>query len=214
LGVRLQATAFYRREHDVLRRAGEDRLDPLTGARIVESRFPLVSPTLDGTARGFEVLAIRRSAAGVSGWIGYSWARTHYRDTLTGEAFPGDLDQRHTLNVFAQQRLSYRMTVSAKLRVGSNFPIVGYFEGVPEALRLSAQRNGARLPVYTRLDVRANRTFTYRKSRLTLFVEVMNVLGRENLRQTDGSIRADLSATGYTDRLLPRVPSAGFLFEF
>ena len=32
------------------------------------------------------------------------------------------------------------------------------------------------MPLYSRLDVRANRTFNWEKKRLTLFVEVMNVL--------------------------------------
>ena len=106
------------------------------------------------------------------------------------------------------------MTISGKLRVGSGFPIVGYFDGTPEALRLSMRRNEVRLPPYARLDVRANRTFTFERSRLTLFVEVMNLLNRRNLRQTDGSVRANLEAVGFVDRLLPRVPSAGVLFEF
>ncbi|HEX5069050.1 MAG TPA: TonB-dependent receptor [Vicinamibacterales bacterium] len=212
----LQVNAFYREEHDVLRPAGENRVDPITGKRIVETPFPVYAPTLDGTSRGAEIVLMRRSPAGLSGWVSYSWSRTHYRDTLTGESFDGDFDQRHTFNVFAQQRLSYRMTVSGKLRVGSNFPLAGYFEGttVPEALRLSVVRNEVRLPMYARLDVRANRTFTFQRSRLTLFVEVMNVLARSNLRQTDGSIRLNLEAVGHVDRLLPRVPSAGVLFEF
>ena len=97
---------------------------------------------------------------------------------------------------------------------GSSFPIVGYFEGEPDALKLSTLRNQVRLPVYARLDVRANRTFTFSRSRLTLFVEVMNLLGRDNVRQTDGVIRPNLDAVGYVGSLLPRVPSAGFLFEF
>jgi hypothetical protein len=214
--IGLQVNAFYRQEHDVLRPAGEDRVDPITGKRIPETTFPVYSPTLDGTSRGAEIVVMRRSPNGLSGWISYSWARTHYRDTLTGESFDGDFDQRHTFNVFAQQRLSYRMTVSGKLRIGSNIPLVGYFQGttVPDALKLAVDRNQVRLPLYARLDLRANRTFTFQRSRLTLFVEVMNVLARSNLRQTDGSIRINLDAVGFTDRLLPRVPSAGVLFEF
>lgn len=215
-GIQVQATAFYRSEADVLRRAGEDRVDPVTGKRIVESTFPVFSPTLTGTSRGVELLIIRRSPTGLSGWVSYSWGHTRYHDELTGENFDGDFDQRHTLNVFAQQRLSYRMTVSGKLRIGSNFPLVGYFSGTtdPEALKLSTLRNQVRLPLYARLDIRANRTFTFQRSRLTLFVEVMNLIGRDNWRQVDGSIRANLDAVGYVDRLLPRVPSAGVLFEF
>lgn len=214
--MRAQATAFYRTENDVMRRAGEERIDPVTGLRITESTFPLVSPTLSGTTRGVELLLMRRAPSGLSGWIGYSWTHTTYQDRLTGESFDGDFDQRHTLNIFAQQRLSYRLAVSGKLRIGSSFPLVGYFQGQtePEVLKLSALRNQVRLPMYARLDVRANRTFTFQRSRLTLFVEVMNLLGRHNLRQTDGSIRANLDAVGFVDRLLPRVPSAGILFEF
>lgn len=212
----VQVNLFYRREHDVLRLAGEDRIDPITGQRIVQTTFPVFSPTLDGTSQGAEFVVMRRAAGGLSGWVSYSWARTHYRDTLTGESFGGDFDQRHTFNVFAQQRLSYRLTVSTKLRIGSNVPLVGYFEGttVPEDLTLSITRNDVRLPMYARLDVRANRTFTFKRSRMTLFVEVMNLIGRDNLRQTDGSIRVNLDAVGFVDRLLPRVPSAGLLFEF
>jgi hypothetical protein len=213
-GFGLQATGYYRTERDVLRRAGEDRLDPITGLRIAESTFPLIAPTLAGTSRGIDLTLIRRGTSGPTGWVSYSWARTRYDDRVTGERFEGDFDQRHTLNIFVQQRLSYRLTVSGKVRIGSNFPIVGYFEGDTESLWLSAVRNAARLPTYARVDVRANRTFTFARSRLTLFVEIMNVLGRDNLRQTDGSIRANLQAVGYTDRLIPRVPSAGFLLEF
>jgi hypothetical protein len=215
-GMRIQATGFFRSEADVLRRAGEDRVDPVTGKRIVESTFPVFSPTLTGSSRGVELSLIRQSASGLTGWVSYSWAHTRYHDELSGEDFDGDFDQRHTLNVFAQQRLSYRFAVSGKLRIGSNFPLVGYFAGTtePDALVLSTLRNQVRLPLYARLDLRANYTFTFQRSRLTLFVEVMNVLGRENLRQTDGFIRSNLMAIGYVDRLLPRVPSAGVLFEF
>ena len=68
---------------------------------------------------------MRRSAIGLSGWIGYMWSHTRVRDRLTAEAFDGDFDQRHTLNVVATQRLSYRTSVGAKLRIGSNVPLTG-----------------------------------------------------------------------------------------
>ena len=41
----------------------------------------------------------------------------------------------------------------------------------------------------------------------------MNALGRVNYGQTEGSIR-NLVASGFVTRLIPRVPSAGFLLEF
>jgi hypothetical protein len=214
-GWRIQGSLFYREESNVIRRAGEEHVNPATGMRVPEAVFPVFSSSLAGNTQGADLLLIRRSAASLSGWIGYTWSHTRYRDRDTAEEFDGDFDQRHTLNVFLLQRLSYRLAVSGKLRVGSNFPIVGYFAGTPEAMRLASERNQVRLPLYSRLDVRANRTFTFQRSRLTLFVEVMNLLGRENGGQSDGFIRLpSLEAVGYVQPLLPRIPSAGFLFEF
>ncbi len=186
----------------------------MDGRRIVGLPFPIYSSDLDGQSKGVDLVIERRAARGPAGWIAYSWARTRYDDQRTGETFDGDFDQRHTLNVFVQQRLSYRMNANMKLRIGSNVPVVGYFEGTTAALRLSALRNQVRLPVYARLDLRGSRTFTFERHRLTLFLEVMNALGRRNLGQTDGSIRTNLDAINYIEKLLPVVPSAGILIEF
>jgi len=207
-----RVAAFGRDESDVLRRTGEDRL--LNGVRIIASRFPTFRSSLDGSSHGMDVVLERRAARGPTGWIGYTWAHTTYHDTQNGEAFDGDYDQRHTLNVFVQQRLSYRLKVHAKFRYGSNFPIVGYFAGTPDALTLGSTRNDVRLPDYARLDINASRTFEFTHSRLTLFVEVMNATNRNNYGPADGSIRSNLTAVNFTESLNPIVPSAGVLIEF
>jgi len=214
-GTRLSVTAFHRREDNVLRRVNEDRLDPITGKRILASPFPEFAPNLDGESRGFDVTLKRIGTSGLTGWVAYTWAHTEHDDVSSGEHFDADYDQRHTLNVFAEQRLSYRFSIITKLRMGSNMPIIGYFGGTPpDALTLGTLRNQVRLPFYARLDVRANRTFTFDRGRLTLFVEVMNLWGRSNYGQGDGSIRANLQAVNFVERLIPFVPSAGFLIEF
>lgn len=210
--IHWQATVFYRRDEHIIRRVGEDCL--VNGSRVPASTFPQYGAELDGSPRGVDLVVQRRASSGPTGWIGYTFARTNYRDTITGEAFPGDFDQRHTVNAFVSQRISYRMDVSAKLRVGSNFPIVGYFSGSPEDLQLSSIRNQVRLPIYARLDLRADRTFTFDRRRLTLFVEIMNVLGRQNLRRSDGSIGLNGQVSGFVEREIPFVPSAGLLIEF
>ena len=207
-----KVTAFGRRDLDLIRPVGEDQA--VNGRRVVASTYPEFAGELTATTGGVDVVVSRRAASGLTGWIGYTYAHTRDRDNVTGERFDGDFDQRHTLNAFVQQRLSYRFDVSAKLRVGSNFPIVGYFAGTPDVLTLSTERNQVRLPVYARLDLRANRTFTFSRRRLTLFVEVMNALGRDNLRQSAGTIRSNLTTAGLVEAAIPFVPSAGFLIEF
>jgi hypothetical protein len=212
LGLRWQLAGFYREEEHVLRRVSEDQL--IGGARRVGSTFPEYRSRLDGSARGVDVVIGRQASSGPTGWIAYTWAHTRHTDSLTGERFDGDFDQRHTLNLFVQHRFSHRMNASAKLRLGSSFPIVGYFAGTADTLRLAATRNDVRLPEYSRLDLRLSRTFTYARSRLTLFLEVMNAAGHDNFGPADGSIRSSLQAVNYVERLIPRVPSAGLLLEF
>ena len=208
-----QTTVFWRRERHVLRRTAEDRL--LDGSRIVESVFPLFASSLDGRTRGIDLMFGRRASTGVTGWIAYTYARSRVRDRLTAEEFDGDFDQRHTLNGFVQARLSYRTALSAKLRVGSNFPLSGYFQGSTDDLSLGPDRNLVRLPAYVRLDMRANRTFTLERRRVTLFIELVNVTHRRNLGQRPGHVSGQgFQALNYTEKLLPFLPSAGVLVEF
>jgi hypothetical protein len=102
--------------------------------------------------------------------------------------------------------------------MGSNYPVPGYWEEGNGLLFASDRRNEVRLPAYARLDVRANRVFNYTKRRLTLFVEVMNVLNRANVRAVGPSVTVRngrlLTASGYLQELFPVLPSAGLLIEF
>jgi len=215
-GGRLQVTGFARDDEDILRPVGEERL--VNGIRVPGTVFPLGDTRLDGTSRGVDVLLQRTAAtgsAGLTGWIAYTWAHTTYTDRVSGERFDGDFDQRHTINIFAQQRLSFRSSINAKLRIGSNVPLVGYFQGDPTDLRLGEVRNQVRLPWYARLDLRANRSFAIKHRRLTLFAELVNALGRRNLGQADGFVRMPgFQAVFYTEKLIPRIPSVGMLIEF
>jgi hypothetical protein len=212
-GMHWQLAGFWSRDTNVIRRIGETRLTA-TG-RVPESTFPQFSSALAGRTHGVDVVFSRRAAAGLTGWASYTYARTREHDRVTLEDFDGDFDQRHTINVFVQERLSYRTAVSAKLRIGSNFPLVGYFQRVDDEYRLHAERNRARLPAYARLDIRASRTFTYDRRRLTLFAEIVNATGRENLGQAPGQIVGPtFTAVEFTQKLLPFLPSAGVLLEF
>jgi hypothetical protein len=92
---------------------------------------------------------------------------------------------------------------------------VGYWEQRGENTFVSATRNGLRVPVYARLDVRANRTFNYRRRRLTLFAEVLNAFARDNVRMTPPGINVRTrQAFGLFETMIPLMPSAGILLEF
>jgi hypothetical protein len=214
--LRLTATVYDREDRGLLRQAGnESRLvNGRVVRRLANAKY---ENRLDGFARGIEVMLQRSTAARVSGWFSYAYGRNRYRDVISGETFWGDNDQRHTMNAYAMYRHSDRVSLVTKLRVGSNFPIPGYYARVAgaDAYALTDVRNGERLPVYARLDVRANRTFTWSRRRLTLFAEVINVLNRANVRFDPPFVDVRTrSVTRPFDSMLPIVPSAGVLIEF
>jgi hypothetical protein len=197
--------------------------------RVADGRLVLPSfttqyeSTLDGHSRGVELLVQRRSPNGLSGWVAYNLAFSGYRNTVTTERFAADYDQRHTLNTYGVYRFSDRMSFSARFRAGSNFPAAGYYEARPltvagqnlEAYYLSDARNTLRVPLYSRLDVRANRTFSWRATRLTLFAEVLNLYARENVRATSPGINGITHQVfGLFDSMFPLIPSAGLSWEF
>jgi hypothetical protein len=134
---------------------------------------------------------------------------------LRGESFDGDYDQPHTFNAYGSYRLSSRMALGGKLRIGSNTPAVGYWQERNSGYFLGSTRNSLRVPPYARLDLRASRTFDWNARRLTLFVEVLNALGRQNVRYERPLIDfTSLQAFGMFRPMIPRVPSAGLLVEF
>ncbi len=212
--VRWQVTAYNREDRDWLRLPG-------TEPRVSGSLFVPVSTTtrwlnaLDGHARGIEWLVERRAARGISGWLSYALGFSRYADSVSGERFWGDFDQRHTVNAFATYRLGDRTSASARFRLGSNTPATGYWAERDGRFFVTTARNELRTPGYARLDMRANRTFTRRQGRLTLYVELLNVLGRRNERFVlPGVNRRTLEAGNPFASMLPFVPSAGLLIEF
>ena len=222
--MRAHVVVYLREERDGVRLPGDEW--QLADGR---PRPPLPDTfygnSLDGTARGVELLLQRRSPNGLSGWASYSVGRYRQHDRLTGERFDGDFDQRHAVNLYGVYRISDRTSVGLKFRASTNVPVRGYIttralaagepgDDDPERYVLSDVRNTTRLPPYARLDLRGSRTFTFQRSRLTLFVELMNVLDRTNWRTGNPDIRPNGDLLGLLDPLVPFVPSAGVLVEF
>jgi hypothetical protein len=215
---------YRRRDHDLLRLIGGDPM--AVGGAIVR---PSVTVTADrqilpqaywenamtGRASGVGVTVERRTTNGLSGWLAYSRDRITLTDTVRGETFAGDFDQRHTFNAYGIYRWSERTALSTRWRIGSNFPMPGYYREVSDGFVLSDGRNQVRLPLYSRLDVRADRAFTFRGSRLTLFVEILNVANQSNVGPGDPDINVvNGRVRGLFDALFPLLPSAGLILEF
>jgi hypothetical protein len=225
--TRLLFNVYTRHERDVLWTPGAEAQRTPAGTISAGSPSAPWVNALRGNARGAEIVVRRDATDGVFGWAGYAFGRLRYTDANSGESFWADADQRHSLSLYGNYRLSSRASVSARYRYGSNYPLIGYIgepsaaqgqnpvvDGRPLFFALSGQRNTLRLPAYSRLDVRADRAFTWSGRRLVLFVDVANVLNRTNVRNASYSVDRAGRVFETTESLMPIVPSGGFVLEF
>ena len=171
--------------------------------------------TLRSYSRGVEIFVQRRSANKLLGWISYAYSRTRVHDAASGLRWDGDFDQKDTFNAFASYRWTNSLNVSAKFRYGSNMPIPGFFaRNASGAIVLAGQRNQLRAPVYSRLDLRANKAFRFNRCQLTLYGEVLNVLKRKNSRYTTEFDSTNGRVSVSKDAMFPLLPIAGIRIDF
>ena len=94
--------------------------------------------------RGVELTLTRRVPNGLSGWIGYAYADSHYTHRITGETWPSDVEQRHSVTTYGSYRLNDRTSVSGRFRVATNVPLVGYYQRIGDLVALGDERSSRR----------------------------------------------------------------------
>lgn len=211
---------------ELYNRADRDLIvTPFAEARVAPNGSiyapPLATPILNarrGYSRGGQVVLQRRSANGLSGWVSYGSGRSRQRQPVTRDAFYADFDQRHSVNGFASYRLRPKLNLSAKYIYGSGLPVRGYFRLGDNAttIFLARTKNGLRIPYYQRVDLRLNKAFVKDRTQITLFVELVNLFARDNIRL--GDPRPFNARTGVArpelEEGLPFLPAAGLSIEF
>jgi len=209
--TRILAEVFDREDHGLFFSLNEPRL---FSGFITFNEFPFQN-SLNGYARGFELTVQRRSANKLAGWISYAYTRTELTDTRDALIFPSDTDQRHTVNVYANYRFTDTWNLSSELRYGSGQPIPGFFGQDSQGYFLIHERNRTRVPFYNRVDVRLSKAFLFKRWKMTLTGEVLNLFDRNNVRYAGFDFfNFDGRVIGQLERVLPILPSAGIVVEF
>jgi len=144
----------------------------------------LVHPEL-GRAEGLE-LFVKSPAGGRFTWSG-SYALSRVEEKVSGEWVPRPFDQRHAVNLQVAFRPTDDWSIAAGWIYHSPWP---YTEikyrleetvwGQPVASRYTDALNQGRLTPYKRIDFRVSRRFRLGRSDLLLYVDVFNLLNREN----------------------------------
>ncbi|MGP0020069.1 MAG: carboxypeptidase regulatory-like domain-containing protein [Candidatus Sulfotelmatobacter sp.] len=203
---------------------------------VITSPCPSLEPIPNSTierdySRGVQLILQRRSANRLSGWLGYTWARAESRQYMVQyqegpQAFttlfpynspyaPTLDDQRNSLNAFATYRLKPTINLSGKFLFGSGFPVAS---GVFVLVGGNYQQVGTqtlRFP-YQRLDLRVDKDWAFKRWKLTLYGEVLNLTNHYNARDVFSSGVDPNTGQAQLKMLqgLPITPTAGLAFQF
>jgi outer membrane receptor protein involved in Fe transport len=172
----------------------------------------------DGTGRvyGLELLLRARFGEKFFGWVAYTFQRSLRTD------HPGDperrfsYDQPHILTALGSWRLSSAWTLGARFRLVSGnpyTPVVGsiYYSATDVHVPIYGPVNSGRLDAFHALDLRADRTWTYDRWKLSAYLDVQNVYNhasQEGVRYAY-DFRQKQALTG-----LPILPIAGVKAEW
>jgi tetratricopeptide (TPR) repeat protein len=139
---------------------------------------------VDGSARGVDIVAQRAGGSRLTGSLGYSLLQAEL-ELKDGRTVRSPYDVTHTVTGSATLRLASRTTLGSSLRFGSGRPYTPILGGEPENGDRVAPVYGAptseRLPAYSRLDARLTRYIPLRRAMLVGFVEILNLLDRQNV---------------------------------
>ena len=211
--TRLLAEAYDREDRDQIFSLSEPRIE---AGRITVRANPYRN-LLDGYARGIELTLQRRSANGLTGWVSYAYSKTLLRDRQDNLSFPSDFDQRHILNMFGSYRFTETFNLSGQWRYGSGTPWIGFLRQQGSNISLGSERNQVRVPDYSRVDLRANKAFLFKRWKLTVSGEVLNAFYHKNEFNVESSLvrfrASGIFITGLREsyRILP---SVGVAIEF
>ena len=205
----------------------ERAVDFIDGADILlNPRIETQMVQGQGRAYGLELLA-RRTAGTLTGWISYTLGRSELRfaaPTAAGASRGGindgnwyvsPFDKTHNLAIVAMRPLGAKWTIGSTFLLASGlpttFPTARYtIDGL--LVTEYGPRNGARLPLYHRLDLSATRRFT----RGELQFGLLNAYNRFNAQSL--TFRQQVDNPRVTEAVQTSifgiVPSISYAFRF
>lgn len=158
---------------------------------------PLLARALEnegeGRARGVQAIVryqepSEEGASRLFGWVAYTFSRAERKDA-PGEGWRRfDFDQTHVLTAVAGWSSSFGLELSARFRYATGFPRTPVYGASYDASRdryepVFGPQNAARLPAFNQLDLRVAQGFDVGDTKLTVYLEVLNVTNRSNVEE-------------------------------
>lgn len=201
----------------------ENLFHPRDGIPELESDRVRIDPD-SARAYGIELFTRRMGPGRFGWWFGYVWSRAE--DEIDGDWVLRSWDQTHAVTASFNYRIGRRWNFNASGLYHTGWPttqvsanLVQDPDGTWRFEPYLGSRNATRYPDFHRLDVRASRDFSLKRSEITLYLEIINLLGSDNpihgddfgyRARPDGSVETER----YYDSAMPRIPSFGVTWVF
>jgi outer membrane receptor for ferrienterochelin and colicin len=191
----------------------------------------LFALTFNGArSKGLEFYLKYDEGGKFSCWTSYALAYTHENvqnliyqgetTSLPDPVVPNRYDQRHTVYLDFNYRPNRKWHFNISWQYHTGWPytqrIIRSEQQPDGSIQYIAEYDklyGAQLPAYHRLDIQLSRHFFLSKSQITLFVAVINLYNRDNIRNIKYSVRRDPDGVPYLFEQkgywFPLLPSLG-----
>jgi hypothetical protein len=139
-------------------------------------------------ATGLELVIRGRATSRASWWLNYALAST--TDLIAGRRVPRGIDQRHALNVDINYAIGRNWNANAALALRTGRPVTPLtLTTTPNSVTpVLGPINSERLPHYQRVDLRLSRDWLTHSGTFRFFLDVNNLLGRQNVAGLDITI--------------------------
>ncbi len=176
-GLDADVTGFYKRLSRLVVRNPAAAFDP-TALRY----------TNDGAGRVFGLEATLQARFGERffGWVAYTFQRAFRRDRPEAEERRFDFDQPHILTALGTWTFNPELSAGARVRLVSGNPTTPVQGSVLDStsgtfVPVYGATNSGRLPAFWALDLRVDRTWTWRTWKLGAYLDVQNVTNHDNV---------------------------------
>jgi TonB family protein len=169
-----------------------------------------------GRIYGAEILFRHRPSARFFGWLAYTISRSERRDTPESAYRIFQFDQTHILTLIGSYRLGRGWEVGLRFRFvtgNPTTPVVGavYNGDSGTYTQIPGAPFSARNAPFHQLDLRIDKTWTFRRGNLDLYLEVLNVYNNANPEgvQYNYNYTQSTTVTG-----IPFFPNLGIRYEY
>lgn len=162
---------------------------------------PLVSAGT-GFSRGIEFFLQKALTANFYGIINFSLFEAKYK-ALDGVERESDFNNKFLLTILGGYKFGSGWEASAKFRLAGGRPYTPINPLNGE--RIVSQYNTARLPDFYRVDMRVDKRWNFKSWSLTTYIDIQNVLNRENITDKDWNKYGNYIEEKETIGILPSI---------